>query len=72
MKVLLLADINTSHTQNWASSLVANNFEIQVFSLNPLKNLNINLPKVKVTSYFKTANDVCICSRKTEETNQRI
>jgi glycosyltransferase involved in cell wall biosynthesis len=34
-KILLLADVNSSHTRKWAEGLAANGFEIGVFSFRP-------------------------------------
>ena len=36
-RILLLSDINSSHTQKWALSLAAKGIEIGIFSLNKLK-----------------------------------
>ena len=56
MKVLLLADINSSHTQKWIISLSDKNIEVHVFSFNPLRNKE-NIPTtIQVTSYFTMAN----------------
>lgn len=56
MKILLLADINSSHTQKWVTGLSSNNIEVQVFSFNPVLNSNSIPDQVKVTSFFKTIN----------------
>ncbi|MFT5600739.1 MAG: glycosyltransferase involved in cell wall biosynthesis [Flavobacteriales bacterium] len=56
MKVLLLADINSSHTQKWVIGLSSSDIEVQVFSFNPILNSNSIPDQVKVTSFFKTIN----------------
>ena len=37
LKVLLLSDINSEHTQKWISDLIQNDLSIAVVSINPLK-----------------------------------
>lgn len=56
MKILLLADVNSSHTIKWATSLAKNNIEVTIFSLGELliddyksyKNINIVVPNIAI------------------------
>lgn len=48
MKVLLLADINSIHTQRWATALKSRGIEIAVFTINRLKNDSPRLTNIPV------------------------
>ena len=51
MKLLLLADCNSSHTVKWVSSLRKYNFTIQIFSLyTPDNTLYESIPDILVSS----------------------
>lgn len=51
MKILLLADLNSIHTQRWAKSLSKQGLEIYIFGLSPvIGNLYIDSPQIKIYS----------------------
>lgn len=51
MKILLLADPNSIHTQRWAKSLSKQGLEIYIFGLSPvIGNLYIDSPQIKIYS----------------------
>lgn len=58
-KVLILSDINSSHTQKWVIALASRGFEIGIFTLSfPLSNWFNDVPNVKVLFSSKTKDSV--------------
>ena len=58
MKVLLLADINSIHTQKWAIALKGRGIDIAVFSLNRLKSGHPDLENIAKYYPDNTGNDI--------------
>lgn len=60
MKILLLADVYSSHTFKWATSLSKNNFDIYIFTLTNYDEckhlLYSNFPEIKIYFASKTFN----------------
>ncbi len=61
MKLLLLSDVNSSHTQKWAIALAEKSITIRIFSLSKVKN-----------DWFKNINRITVCSQEWSRINNNF